>query len=232
MYTIKFNNSIASEHRLEVIERPSIPTAERDVKTYNINGKDGALTIDKGTVQDVNIDVSFNFMSKEHTWMNTLREAKQWLYKKIDNKLFLSDDEEYYYLVKNVVVSSTDREAKTIGKFDVTFLCSGYQYLAYGDIEIEQGKIYNPHNVSHPTYKILGEGVCVLTVNGKTMTANIGQNLTIDTERMISYRMDGTVVNTSVTGDYTELYLQEGDNEISITDGFSLSVIPHWRCRL
>ena len=70
----------------------------------------------------------------------------------------------------------------------------------------------------------------MLTVNGKTMKATVGQNLTIDTERMLAYRTDGTLMNTSVTGDYEDLYLQAGENEISITSGFSLKIIPNWRC--
>ena len=61
------------------------------------------------------------------------------------------------------------------------------------------------------------------------MTANVGQNLTIDTDLMIAYRQDGTMQNTAVTGDYENLYLLPGDNVISITDGFDLKIIPNWR---
>ena len=61
------------------------------------------------------------------------------------------------------------------------------------------------------------------------MHANVGQNLTIDTDRMIAFREDGTVNNIAVSGDYEDLYLKEGDNQISITSGFALKVIPNWR---
>lgn len=91
--------------------------------------------------------------------------------------------------------------------------------------------LYNRYFLSHPVYKITGEGVCTLTVNGKTMVANVGQNLTIDTERKLSYRLDNTIMNTSVTGDYDDLYLLKGKNSIAITSGFRLKVIPNWRCR-
>ena len=37
------------------------------------------------------------------------------------------------------------------------------------------------------------------------------------------------MMNTSVSGDYEELYLKPGENEISITQGFTLTVIPNWR---
>lgn len=59
--------------------------------------------------------------------------------------------------------------------------------------------------------------MCTLTVNGNTMTANVGQNLTIDTDRMIAYRSDGTLNNTQVTGNYEDMYLLNGENEISFS---------------
>ena len=80
-----------------------------------------------------------------------------------------------------------------------------------------------------PIYKITGEGECTLVVNDGKMVANIGQNLTIDTGRKLAYREDGTLSNTSVTGDYDNLILIEGRNKIEITDGFELKVIPNWR---
>ena len=88
---------------------------------------------------------------------------------------------------------------------------------------------FNPYYISHPDYIITGEGVCVLTVNGKSMRANTGQNLTINTDLMIAYRLDGTMQNTAVTGDYQDMYLKEGDNQISVSSGFVLKVIPNWR---
>lgn len=79
-------------------------------------------------------------------------------------------------------------------------------------------------------YMISGEGACVLTVNGKTMTADVRQNITIDTDRELAYRKDKTLSNTAVSGKYDDLYLQEGENEITITEGFDLKIIPNWRC--
>ena len=116
-------------------------------------------------------------------------------------------------------------------RFTATFICHGCQYLVDGAREqgVEDVR-YNPYFIAHPIYKITGEGVCYLEVNGNTMKANVGQNLTIDTEGMIAYRADGTLANMKVSGNYEELYLLEGENEISITEGFDLKIIPNWRC--
>ena len=46
---------------------------------------------------------------------------------------------------------------------------------------------------------------------------------------MIAYRTDGIMNNTAVSGDYQDLYLREGSNQIEITAGFDLKVIPNWR---
>lgn len=90
--------------------------------------------------------------------------------------------------------------------------------------------IYNPYEVAHPIYKIAGEGTCSITVNGKVITVNVGQNMTIDTDRMLAYREDGTLINTSITGEYEDMYLVEGENIIRASKGFKITVIPNWRC--
>jgi hypothetical protein len=46
---------------------------------------------------------------------------------------------------------------------------------------------------------------------------------------MIAYRTDGTMMNTSVSGDYEEMWLRAGENDVAITSGFTLTVIPRWR---
>ena len=77
---------------------------------------------------------------------------------------------------------------------------------------------------------ITGEGECILQVNGSQMKANVGQNLVIDTDRLMAYRKDGKLMNTSVYGDYAELHLLPGENTVYISRGFDLKVIPNWRC--
>ena len=61
------------------------------------------------------------------------------------------------------------------------------------------------------------------------MQATVNGKMTIDTDLMIAYNADGVNQNNLLTGDYEDLYLQEGTNAISLTSGFSVSVIPNWR---
>lgn len=82
----------------------------------------------------------------------------------------------------------------------------------------------------YPVYEVRGTGECVLSVNGKEMTAIVQDNMIIDTDLMIARRLDKTVTNTAVTGWYEDLYLKPGENNISISDKFELKIIPRWRC--
>lgn len=110
------------------------------------------------------------------------------------------------------------------------FICDPYTYFENGTIAVapEEAEL-NPYDTSKPTYIITGEKKGTLTVNGNEMTINVGQNLTIDTDRMIAYREDGTLQNAAVTGNYEELYLLLGKNTIEISTGLNLKVIPNWR---
>lgn len=71
--------------------------------------------------------------------------------------------------------------------------------------------------------------MCTIEVNGKMVTANVGQNMIIDTERMVAYREDGSLQNTKMTGDYEDLYFRNGEIEVAVSVGFDLRIIPNWR---
>ncbi|MBR5583673.1 MAG: phage tail protein [Lachnospiraceae bacterium] len=231
MYTVKYNGETAAEHGLLVANRPNIPSAVEDVTTYSVSGRDGDLHRHEGTVKDISIKITFNYISSPELWGTAFRNATQWLYGREDMRLFLGDDDGWFYKVKNVVVSEAKRQYKKIGNFTATFTCEGYAYSLEGQYKTDSLVLYNPYSVSHPVYHITGEGVCEIAVNGKSMTANVGQNLVIDTDKCIAYRVDGTMMNTAVTGDYENLYFQEGQNVVTVTDGFTVTVVPGWRCR-
>lgn len=230
MYYVEFNDVNNSEIGIYAT-RPNLPAANRKKTSFKIPGRDGELYIHENSVEDIVISIKFGFYCEQSKWMDYYRKAKKWLLTKISGKLVLSDDPDFFYKVKSVYIGTAERTVKEIGEFKADFICDGFQYLKSGLFEYgKEDVLYNPFSLSKPIYKITGEGVCELTVNGKTVRANIGQNIVIDTEKMIAYRNDGTLQNTKITGDYEDLYLQECDNSISITSGFALKVIPNWRC--
>lgn len=231
-YFINFNNKNSDELNLYVVKRPNIPSPKRRYEEIDIDGRDGKLYRDKGTYEEIEISIDFNFcVESPEEWNMKLREVKKWISNIENKKLKLSDDLSYFYKVNKVVLSDTERILRRIGKFTLTFSCDPFMYL---DIGLE-GKwkpkyLYNNYEVSYPTYIIKGEGILTINLNGEEVTFNIGGNLTVNTELQLCYRNDGTMKNASMTGKYKDLILQKGDNNFTFTDGFDIKIIPNWRC--
>lgn len=215
---------------VKIEKRPNIPTPKKRKKIIAIPGRDGTLVESDGTYEDIDIPVDMNFIVDEEVWGAKYRKVKQWLLSG-GNTLIFSDDAAVFYKVKDVNIEGMERAVKCGGKFTTHFLCEPHAYMLEGLREYSISEInQNPYLMSKPIYKIKGEGICTISVNGKTVKANVGQNLTIDTELMIAYREDGTMNNTAITGDYESLYLPEGDLSVTATSGFDVKIIPNWRC--
>lgn len=229
MYEVSFKDGKSTDYRILPIKRPNIPAPEKRVSEITIPGRDSVLLQEDGTYKPIVIPIEFNFMSAPDEWSDTYRKAKKWL--SGSGELIFSDDPDYYYRAILCKITDSERISRQIGTFTAEFTCLPHMYIRDGKNPKEVKDILsNPYEKSQPIYLITGNGTCTLTVNGKTMNATVGQNLTIDTERMIAYRADGDLMNTSVSGDYEDLYLNPGENTVSISSGFGLKVIPNWRC--
>lgn len=225
---VTFKNETEESHGLLVKERIDRPAPQRDIKEVAIPGRDGSL-YEEGKYNDIAIKITFNYISKnEKDWPNIFRKAKQWLRETGD--LFIDDDPDFFYKVKKVEVDTCAWTSYKTGEFTVTVTCDPYNYSIIGQLEIvNPTELYNQGDISRPVYTIIGEGNCTLTVNGKTLKANVGQQVTIDTDLKIAYRIDNSSANTTVIGKYDDLVLVPGRNTISISSGFVLKVIPGWR---
>lgn len=212
------------------VKRPDFPAPQKRYNELEILGRDGKLYQDTGLYEDVDIPIEFNYMDQAQNWGERWREAKSFFLGA--KTLKLSDDSSVFWKVKKVYLSDNRRNSNRIGRFSVNFVLDPYTYLESGNGLYTAAQITeNIYELSKPDYLIEGEGVCTLTVNGNEMTANVGQNLTIDTYREVSYRTDsGANNNIAVSGDYEGLFLPTGSVEISITSGFELKIRPNWRC--
>lgn len=224
-YFILYNDKTNLDVNLLVVTRPSKPSPEMEYEEVKVPGGK-TLYREKG-YKDIEIPVSFNFMSK-YTWDKDFRIIKKWLLFKINNKLKFSDDLEVYYKVNKVTIDTPERVMKKIGRFNVTFTCEPYVYIDEEEMELSE-IIYNDYLISKPIYRIVGEGYLTLNINNKVIKANVGQELIIDTEKGLCYR-EGIVNNVALEGKYEDMYLLEGENTLSWTDGFKVYVTPNWRC--
>lgn len=234
MYWIKFNDMINTDLGVMVTTRPSVPSPEPRGEYVQIAGRDGSLLVNdvlygtkETSYENIQIDVEMNFVRRPDKVAETFRAVKRWL--KGGGTLVLSDDVDVFYRVKAAAVNSNQRRTKYGSDIVASFICDPYTYMSSGTQPISAGTIYNPYDTSKPLYRITGEGVCTLTVNGNQVSANVGQNLTIDTDLFLAYRTDGTMQNSAVTGDINLLWLNNGNNTVSITNGFGLTIIPNWR---
>ena len=229
---IEYAETRGSSIKIYARERPAIPAAKKRREEITIPGRDGVLYKSDGSYEPTEIEIPFNYIGREEGWSKRWREAQRWLGKE-NARLRLSDDDGYFFWISYVDLSENERTSGRIGNFTATFVTrDGLHYLDSGLREYVEKEIrWNPYEISHPVYKIYGEGMCTIEVNGKQMKANVGQNLTIDTERMLAYREGGVIRNTDVTGEYENLYLPEGEVEINVSYGFDIRITPNWRCR-
>lgn len=214
-----------------VVQRPNISAPLKNTNEYDVPGRDGKLYEQMDTYDDVEIPISFNYMSNKDMWHHTFRQAKK-IFMNAE-EIVLSDDNDYYHLVKKVVIGTNERNSLRIGRFDVTFTVDPYYYLKTGKMRMKMGNtetLFNQYDKSPAIYYITGEGMCTLNVNGHECICNVGQNLTIDTFLKIAYRDDGNLMNAQVDCDFEEMMLIEGINEITISEGFNLEIKPNWRC--
>lgn len=231
MVDVQFNNILGSSLGIYMKDKPAIPSAQEILQEIKVPGRDGSLITRKKTYESTTIQVNFNYIGKEEQWGNIWRNAKKWL-SETNTELCFSDDPTIFYRISHVIVGKNSKRGNRIGDFSANFITKdGLSYLQSGKEEYElTSPFINPGILSKPIYKITGAGVCTITINGVDIIANVVGNLTIDTEKMISYRNDGTSQNTAISGDYEDLYLKSGENTISLTEGFACKIIPRWRC--
>lgn len=206
---------------------PEIGAVNEGYTSTVIPGRQGEIITPNGAIPNLPVNCTLGILNPQFPVL--YRSVRQWLSGMGELTFFELPDS--FYQVLRVEHRDVSRELRKFGMVNVTFVCIPYEFSKNGKYPIQingNRGIYNPYDTCMPVYKINGEGMCTLIVNGSQMTANIGQNLTIDTRRMCAYRTDGTVQNTAVTGDYTDLRLNSGENAISITDGFNMEVIPFW----
>lgn len=206
--------------------RIQIPPAERDVTVIEVPGRDGALHIDNQRYKTISIPVNFNYKTNEDDVMFVFRKVKKWL--SGSGKFKITYDSEYFYKCSNVIINNFKISGR-ICEFTAIFDCEPFAYSEAGQYEITNPVyIYNDGYIAKPTYRIVGEGMCTLGVNGNAITVNVGQEVIINTSLMIAHR-NGINVNTTVTGNIEDMILKEGDNHINITQGFTLYTTPEWR---
>lgn len=224
---IEYNNSTSEDHWCFLNDYPQFSGGSKVYNSYTIPGLDGELVERDDYLSNLQIDCTFSIVSE--MFMDIVRNIRSWL--SGSGILVISDSPDIFYKVLKVEYGDIAREIRKFGTFTVSFICVPFEFLKSGQSPVSSFT-FNPADRAKPVYTITGEGLCTLTVNGYEFIVNVGQGAVINSELMLSYKNDGQSINTDVTGDYEKLWLPSGENTVSVSSGFSLSVIPQWGYRV
>lgn len=229
-YFVDQNGRKSSDYNIIFEEYPKIKLGQQQYEKKTVPGK-GNVYYATGTYSDTEIKmtVDVNVVGREEERMAAYIAAREFLL--ACETICFCDAPEYFYKVQTMDIGTVVQYTEEAGDFEVSITCKPGVFLKDGVLEYTADEVLqNSYSECRPEYRITGEGVCELTVNENVMRANVGQNLVINTDFMLAYRIDGTMQNTEVTGDYSDLHLKPGENTITITEGFELNIIPNWRC--
>ena len=152
---------------------------------------------------------------------------------------FSNEEDKFYYFT---MVSQLDIESLLRFKTaSVTFHCQPFKYstirfeenfpvLSKSFTVFNQGNIY-----SKPIYEITGTGTINLSIDGTQRVVIVlgdsSKTITIDTEKLDAYDSNNLLVNRSITGDYTNLFLNVGYSTITWSGditSFKLKKASRW----
>lgn len=189
-FYILFNEISDLDLGLKSIKRPNFPSLKKRYEEYPVDGKDG-MDYEFLGYEDRYLTVEYNFIEKKDIH-NKVRLITKWLNNITDNKLVLSDNPEYFYLVKKIEYDDIERSLKVLGKFNVTFTLEpfAYQFSTNEEIELKNNdEIYNDGDFeSKPILEIEGNGYIKLWVNDNLIELNVADKVTVNSKLELCFK--------------------------------------------
>lgn len=123
--TIKLNEIDTREYDMYQKERVTIPTAEEDVQTVYVKGREGELTKKYG-YKDIPFSVDFFYFEKGKSFKESFRKFKA---KFMNSKtLIIDDDGDVFYFIKSMEIEEAINDRRDIGEFTINFTLAPFQY--------------------------------------------------------------------------------------------------------
>jgi predicted phage tail component-like protein len=222
-----FNSNRSLNLNLFLENYPSIPITNEEYEEIQVEGRSGNLIINKGTYPDKKIPFTFTILSPQIEI--DFDKIYEWLTEIEDNRLIFGR-EDRCYKVKKVNFKDIQKQFRTIGEFDVTFLCEPFtQDLEKTVHEITSSgyKIYYNGNAPGDTLiKVYGTGNIQLTVNSETMQINnVADYVEIDSDLLQVRNKDKTSKDDDTSGDF--ILLEKGINAISYTGNVTKIIVEY-----
>ncbi|MGX7108353.1 phage tail domain-containing protein [Facklamia miroungae] len=217
MLDVYFDEIVLSHHNLCLVERPLIPTAEREVVHHdNIDLLDGGLT-EFGSLKNRPITLKVNIL--EENLKPKLREFKGAFLNKRSFNMIFGDDPEFYHRVKSAKIGNIENEFYQKGEFNIDMILDPFEYYKHRNISKGTNSIKVDNRGTYkalPIIHIKGTGNIVLTVNDISMTIEgMRDQIIIDCEKLDYY--NPLTPNTSTEKIHTKHFpeLPMGWNTIS-----------------
>lgn len=222
-----FNGNKSLNLNLFLENYPSIPIANEEYEEVLVEGRNGKLIINKGTYPDKKIPFTFTILSPRIEI--DFERVYEWLTEIEDNRLIFGRRDRCYK-VKKVIFGDIQKEFRSIGEFDVTFLCEPFlQDLDKTTHEITTSgfKINYDGNAPGDTLiKVYGSGNIQLTINGETMQINnVTDYVEIDSDLLQVRNQDGTSKDDDTLGNF--ILFTKGENVISYTGTVTKVVVEY-----
>lgn len=224
---IYFNNNVSLSLNLFLENYPSIPIANEEYEQISVEGRSGNLIINKGTYPDKKIPFTFTILSPQIEI--DFEKVYEWLTEIEDNRLIFGRNDRCYK-VKKVIFGDIQKEFRTIGEFDVTFLCEPFTQdldSEVHEITTSEFTLYYAGNAPGDTLiKIYGTGNIQLTINDETMQINnVVDYVEIDSNLLQVRNQDGTSKDNDTLGDFVSF--TKGENIISYTGAVTKIVVEY-----
>ena len=228
MAWFNFLDKNCNDYGIVVEKYPSLFIPVKSFEKVNIAGNDKA-EYREGTYEPITLSIECYLKDRSP---QKIREISKWLNSKSEGKLILGNDPNFYYNARIINAIPINKVINLFGRFVIQFECEPFVYSLEEEVitittntEIENKGI----TVSKPIYKLYGNGEAKIKVNDKEVTLyGVGNYIEIDTELMECYK-DNTSLNTSMNGNYTSLWLNEGINNIEFTGASKIEITPNWR---
>lgn len=222
-----FNYNSSLNLNLFLENYPSIPIANEEYEEVPVEGRSGNLIINKGTYPDKKLPFTFTILSPRIEI--DFERVYEWFTEVEDSRLIFGRSDRCYK-VKKVIFGDIQKEFRSIGEFDVTFLCEPFvQDLDKTTHEITASgfKINYSGNAPGDTLiKVYGSGNIQLTVNGETMQINnVTDYVEIDSDLLQVRNQDGTSKDNDSLGDF--VLFTKGENVISYTGAVTKIVVEY-----
>lgn len=210
----KEKHKFINDFGLCLIDRIQIPTPFKNVENIEVKGRDGTLTIEHDYA-DIDISVTLNGFNDNFKQM--FRNLKTFL---IDvKKIYITDDNNFFYKVKYIKIENLENEIKEFGKFTIVFRCEPFLYSKKGDmwVDLENLTMWNNEGyITYPIFLINSNSKVRFTLNDTHSfeLEALNQDIIVDCLNMSVYSKDDKVNRLkNMKGDFFKLEM--GMNKIT-----------------